>query len=327
VGQGGAFYYSDPSGIHSVPQVSEVKYWTYSAYTEGQWQMLDRLKVVGGIRITKDDHYQQVPIMPRASLIYTATDYFTVKYMYTDAFVAPAPYFSYATYENSGLIATTNPAVAPETAQTHELNFAYNKEWLSLSMSFYYGTQANLIILSDQATSANLVESGVTYLGTNPMALVPSGTRDLVHTANGGVSERYGADFYGKINGEVLSPWWSYSYVDFEQTVDNITTGLPGTSKHNGRLGVTWKARPRLFITPSFAIQSTPQNVNPGALGSELETPWSLNLYMLYKYSEHVDVFADLKNLTDHHYALGGFTGYAMPQETFQGVVGARVMY
>ena len=141
VDQGRFFHYSTTdlgphtnniNSLNKVPQVSEVTYWTYAAYVEGQWQISDQLKLVTGVRVTKDDHYQEVPITPRASLIYAATENTTIKYMYTDAFVAPAPYFAYATYDNGSLLATTNASVAPETAQTHELNLAYNYEKLSL---------------------------------------------------------------------------------------------------------------------------------------------------------------------------------------------------
>lgn len=319
--QGGYFHYTDASGNHVIPQVSEVTYWNYAPYAEGQLQVLDQVRVTGGLRVTKDDHFSEVPLTPRAALIYDVTDSFTAKYIYTKAFVEPAPYFAYATYDNGVLLATTNPHVAPETAQAHELNLVYHHEKNSLGFSYYYGTQGNLITVSDRGAPQNIVETPV-YL--DGLATQP---RTLVRTANGGSSQRSGIDFYGKTTAGALSWWFSYSYVDFEELNAGVITGLPGISRHNGRVGVTWEATPQLFITPSLVARSTPLNVNPGVLGSELQDPWEMNLYLLYKWTKFMDLFADLRNVTDHHYALGGFTGDAMPQETFHGMLGVRVVY
>ncbi|NND97568.1 MAG: TonB-dependent receptor [Pirellulaceae bacterium] len=319
VAQSGFFDYTDGSGDpQSIPQVSQVKFWTFAAYLESQYQIFDKLRLVGGVRVTTDERYDQTPVTPRFSAIYSMTERFTTKYMYTQAFVAPAPYFAFATYDNGALLATTNPDVNPETAETHELNFTYYGDDISLGLSAYYGTQADLILVSDQAAPQNIVEDPVT---------VSSGTRTLVQTANGGDSRRYGVDVYGKIKTNYTSSWISYSYVDFEQTNQDLVTGLPFISRHNGRCGITWQATRDLFITPSVVIRSTPENVAPGSLGKELHDPYEFNLYALYQRNNNLDLFLDLRNITDHHYALGGFTGDAYAQETFSGVVGMRLTY
>ena len=74
-------------------------------------------------------------------------------------------------------------------------------------------------------------------------------------------------------------------------------------------------------------IRSTPENVRAGQLARELQNPWDVNLYALYRYRDGMDVFLNLRNITNHHYALGGFTGDAITQETFNGVAGVRLMY
>ncbi len=319
VAQSGTFNYVDGNGDpQTIPQVSQVTFWTFAAYLEGQYQMFDKLRLVGGVRATTDERYDEKPITPRFAAIYNMTDRFTSKYMYTQAFVAPAPYFAFATYDNGTLLATTNPDVAPETAETHELNFTYYGDDISLGLSVYHGTQADLIIVSDQAAPQNIVEDPVTVNG-NP--------RTLVQTANGGDSVRYGVDFYGKVKRGSTDSWFSYSYVDFEQTNLGLVTGLPLISRHNGRLGVTWQATQRLFLTPSLVIRSTPENVAAGSLRKELHDPYEINFYALYQRNRHVDLFLDLRNVTDHDYALGGFTGDAYAQETFSGVVGMRLTY
>jgi outer membrane cobalamin receptor len=65
----------------------------------------------------------------------------------------------------------------------------------------------------------------------------------------------------------------------------------------------------------------------PGALDDELDIPWEVNLHALYRLHRHVDVFFTLRNVFDHEYALGGVTGFAVPQETFTGVLGVRATF
>ncbi len=319
VAQGGFFTFTNGGGPQMIPQVSQVTFWTYAPYLEAQWQVLDNLRVIGGVRVTKDDHFDQIPITPRAAVVYNVTDEFTAKYIYTEAFVAPAPYFAFATFDNGTLLATTNPNVAPETAKTHEVNLTYDRENVGLGVAAYYGTQGSLITVADRNAPQNLVADPVFVNGSQ---------RRLVRTANGGDSERFGVDIYGKITFGAFRTWFSYSYVDFEETNAGMSSGLPGISAHNGRVGTTCWFGPKLFITPSLVIRSTPENVtNAGTLASELNTPWEINLYVLYKHTDYLDLFVDLRNITDHHYALVSFTGDAFPQETFNGMAGVRLTY
>ena len=190
------------------------------------------------------------------------TDRLTAKYMYTEAFVAPAPYFAYSVYDRGDILAQANPSVSAETAKTHEVNLTYNRENVSLGFSAYYGLQGNLIIISDRNLPQNLVDPQVFLNGDAAQE------RRLVQTSNGGVSERFGMDLYGKVTLGSFRTWFSYSYVDLTENNAGTITGLPGISRHNGRLGTTWRATPKLFITPSLVIRSTPEGVaNPGSLG------------------------------------------------------------
>jgi len=115
--------------------------------------------------------------------------------------------------------------------------------------------------------------------------------------------------------------------VDFEEKNMGLTTGLPGISHHNGRAGLTWAAMPKLFLTPSLAIRSRPQNVRGGALAKQLDLPWDVNLHVLYQATKFLDVYVTVRNAFDHHYALGGITGDAIPQETFSVVGGLRCSF
>ena len=323
VAQGGAWEYTMGSdrARHRLPRVVESEYQTYAAYVELGWQLADRLKWIAGTRVTKDTRFNDNPFTPRTALIYTLTDAVTAKYIYTRAYVAPAAYFGNATYDNGQLLATSNPDLNPETAETHEVNFSYNGKNVTLGVSGYYGFQSDLITVSDRGAQQNIISRDV-YLDGDPAQ-----RRTLVHTVNGGDSTRHGADLYGRAALGSASCWFSYSYVDSEETNQGVQTDISGISRHNGRLGLTWAATSKLFVTPSLGVRSPPEDVQAGELGKELKTPWQIDVNALYQVSKNVDVFANLRNVTDHHYALGGVTGAAVPQETFSATAGARLTF
>lgn len=325
VAQGGGWSYtlgSDPES-YEINRVVRSRYQTYAAYAEVNGRLAEPLKLIAGTRLTKDTRFNDVPFTPRAALVYDLTREVTLKYIYTRAYVAPAPYFANATYDNGSLLATANPDLHPEKAETHEVNISYNCDNISLGASVYQGSQRDIILVSDGALPLNIISTEA-YLDGDAAQ-----RRTLVHTVNGGKSERYGADIYGRAKWGDVSVWASYSYVDVEEELGGLCSGLPGISRHNGRLGATWAPLDRLFITPSLVIRSTPENVPPGLLEKELSMPWAANLHALYQVSRHVDVFIDVRNVTDNHYALSGFAngGLAIPQETLSGMVGVRASF
>jgi hypothetical protein len=69
---------------------------------------------------------------------------------------------------------------------------------------------------------------------------------------------------------------------------------------------------PKLFLTPSLAIRSRPQNVRGGALAKQLDLPWDVNLHVLYQATKFLDVYVTVRNAFDHHYALGGITSHTI---------------
>ena len=322
--QGGNFYYyqnqNKTGPEYSIPQVVEADYNTYGAYAEGSWQASHSFRTILGLRVDRDTRFSQVPILPRAAAIYDLSHNLTAKYIFTEAYVAPALYFADSTYDNGTLLAEENKAIQPETATNNEVNLSYAKKNINLGLSVYYGQQNNLIVVSDQDEKVNQV--GTVYVpnangnGTSQVTLVQS--------ANEGTSRNIGGDLYGKATFGSFSTWFSYSYVDFAATHEGMTTNLQGTSRHNGRLGVTWAVTPRFFLTPSLVIRSTPENVLPGPLTPEMSTPWQINLHALVTVTRQWDIFTDIKNLTNHLYALDGIQNYPIPQEAFTGVLGFR---
>jgi outer membrane receptor for ferrienterochelin and colicin len=323
VAQGGNFLYSlTPGGpLTAIPRVAEIDFARYGAYLEFGWEISPRLKVIAGGRVDKDTRIADPSYTPRGSLIWNVTDSVTAKYTYSWAYISPAPYFAFATYDRGDILNTGNPNLQPETAKTHEINVTYNKGAVNLGLSLYSGKQENLILVSDASLSPNRL--GPVFLDGD--ATKP---RVLTNTVNSGSSHNAGVDFYGKAKvARNLSTWFSYSYTTFEENTAGQIFGLKGISAHNFRLGATWAVTPRLFVTPSLVARSTPQNLDAGRLGGELENPLFVNLYLLYAPREHVEFFVDLRNLTNNHYATTGFVQSAIPQETFSGVVGMRLSF
>jgi outer membrane receptor protein involved in Fe transport len=163
----------------------------------------------------------------------------------------------------------------------------------------------------------------------DPVYLDPAGTvtRVLTQSANSGDNRVFGFDLYGRYEADKLSLWTSYSYVDVRNVVNGVETGLPQISRHNFRFGFTWDILVNLKLTPSVIYRSTPENIaDPQGLARELVDPTVFNVYLLYSPWEHLDVFADFRNVGDRRYALRG-AGGPTPKETFQAMGGARLRF
>jgi outer membrane receptor for ferrienterochelin and colicin len=323
--QGGYFTYyttaGDPDSLNLIPRVTHVPFEVFGGYVEAGWQVNPKLKLLAGMRVDKDSRIDDPSYTPRAAVIWSLTEELTAKYSYTTAYLSPAPYFGFATYDSGAQFSIPNPDLQPEETSVHEVDLTYTKKHFQLGLALYHGKQNNLIVSSENKTSQNIIEDVVFADAAGTM------TRALAQTANGGTSRTQGADFYGRLRWGAVSPWFSYSYVDFDGGNEAATTGLRGISRHNGRLGFTWAVTPKLFITPSLVIRSTPENVNAGNLEHELQTPYEVNLNVLWQAARNVEFFATVRNLTDHHYALAGTVGQAIPQETIGGVLGVRVKF
>lgn len=330
--QAGSFFYftesGNPASAVSVPRATEDLYDTYGGYAEMNWQITDKLKTIVGARVDQDTRVEEPSYTPRAALIYELTPQLTARYAYTRAYIAPATYFSSVTFSNAAVVNVVNRGLQPEKAESHEVALSYAKENLQLGLSLYYGRQSALI-KSPIRGSQGVTIDPLVFLdaaGTQP--------RRLVNADNGDDSKNMGLDFYGRAKFWNVSTWFSYSYVDYEEENATGEAGLPGISSHNVRLGATWAVTPNLFVTPSLVLRSTPENVDGGRLNHEMKTPWELNLNLLYAPTENIELFATLRNITDHDYALGGSRAAvaggnprAIPQETFAGVFGIRLTF
>jgi outer membrane receptor protein involved in Fe transport len=326
VPQGGAFTYytgdplSPPLTENTVPRVTNLTYQNFGYFLQSRFALTDSLSVVGGFRIDHNTRYSDHAVSPRAALIYhNDAQNLTLKYIYSQAFVGPAPYFGYNVFLNSVQLNTSNPNLEPETADSHEINLTWFGENTMLGSSVYFNSQQNLFLPGELRLPVNILPESPVYLdeaGTDP--------RILTQSANGGDNTVFGFDLYGRYEADRLSLWTSYSYVDVHNVTEGVESGLPQISRHNFRLGFTWDILDNLKLTPSVIYRSTPENiVDTQDLAKELRNPTVFNLYLLYTPWKNIDVFADFRNVADRRYALQGVGG-PTPKEIFHASTGVR---
>jgi outer membrane receptor protein involved in Fe transport len=126
----------DPSSIQSINKVNNPVYQNVGIYAEGTVKLHNRVRVLLGMRVDKDERYDEVPLSPRAAVIVKPIDELSLKAIYTQAYVAPAPYNMFDVYQ-SWWISTTNLDLKPERARSFELNAEFRRGNLLASVSGY----------------------------------------------------------------------------------------------------------------------------------------------------------------------------------------------
>ena len=322
VSQAGTWDYITSDGdTVSIQRVNNILFQQYGAYSELQIKPIDRLSISLGLRGDASTLFDKKPLSPRGAVIFNATENLVAKYMYSQAYVIPAPYFGYATaYDGLNLI-TLNKNVEPETMMSHEVNLFYFKNNFTLSLSGYYNQQENMILIGENATSANVLDEQIIYLGNGQNAR-------LTQTVNQGSSKTYGLDLSSKVKHGNASFWGSYSYVNGSVHILGQDTSILDQNRisaHNVRLGVSYNFFHRLTATLSGKLSSTPKGIkgheNIYGLSKELKMPYQINLHANYIISPHFRAFLNIKNLTNHVYAMRGVRDPVLA-ETIKGTLG-----
>jgi outer membrane receptor protein involved in Fe transport len=325
VSQAGVLTYytraNDPTSAVGIPRAEDLHYHQYGVYAEGSHKFTDGLRAILGVRADTSSRYSEVPVSPRAAVIFNGLDpRLTMKYIFSMAYVAPGPYFGHNVFDNGVQISGPNPDLKPERATSNEVNFTWQDKKLLASASGYYNHQSNLLITAQSEAPETIAEMGV--------FADPAGTqtRLIRHSINLGSSNAIGVDLSARYNVATVSPWASYSYVSFRRTLNGRETGLDQIPAHNVRAGLTWAILPNLSVTPSLVLRSTPENLPTtyDGAGVSLKTPYEINANVLYTPIEILDVFVTGRNLTNHKYALRGVSGPAV-QEPIAVMGGVRL--
>jgi outer membrane receptor for ferrienterochelin and colicin len=314
----------DPASRVEIKRAIDLHYQQYGAYAEGSHKFLENLRLIAGVRVDVNTRFDATPVSPRAALVYSPLSELTLKYIFTQAYVAPAPYFFHNVFDNGVQISAGNADLKPERATSNEVNATWQTDNLLVSASGYLNQQKDLLLTAQSELPETVI---------NPMVYVPNAdgtvaTRRVAGAINLGSSRAVGGDLAARVNLGPVAVRASYSFVDFKRTVGATTSKLDKISAHNVRAGVTWTILQGLSITPSLVLRSTPAELPDTwkGLGVSLNNPYEVNFHALYTPVKNVDAFALARNLTNRKYALRGVSGPAL-QEPISAMFGLRARY
>ena len=101
------------------------------------------------------------PVSPRAALVYNGLGgKLALKYIFSMAYVAPAPYFGQNVFDNGVQISGPNPDLKPEKATSNEINATFKTSKLLVSASGYYNYQSNLLVTAQSELPETIAEGG-----------------------------------------------------------------------------------------------------------------------------------------------------------------------
>ncbi len=339
--QAGQFRYITTGAVADTvtfPKVNTIRYRQYGFYADVGFKPMESLKLIAGLRIDINSLYEDVPISPRLAAIYKVTPQLAVKYIYTQAYVAPAPYYGYSSFFNGAILQQVNPDLKPEKSISNEINIHYKGKQFVVSSSGYINQQKDLLILGERNQAENVVDPDVIAGSTSSDGTYFNfGNVPLVQTANSGSLLTYGFDAFTKYYVGSASIWGSYSWVNQNvgtlSQIDLEATTLTNVSKHNTRLGVTYAFLSKYTATTSFSWRSTPEatddqqaNIDAKKLTDEVKNPIFVNAHVTYSPIEKLSIFLDAKNLLDSKVALDGIFN-PTPQEGIKVTGGASFTF
>ena len=276
------------------------------------------------MRVDINTRFDAVPISPRAALIVQGLGgRLTLKYIFSMAYVAPAPYFAYNIFDNGGQITNDNPNLKPERARSNEVN---------VSLADRIPAAQRQRLLQPAVRPAHHQPVGGARDGGRPAwcSSTPTGPgpRRLAQSVNLGTSTAMGVDLFFRFSTSRVSGWGSYSYVDFERTLGAVVSGLPQISRHNVRLGTTVAIFKKLSVTPSLVLRSTPENLPDSYrnAGVSLQMPYEINVSAVFTPVDALDLCVTVRNASFRRYALRGISGPAL-QEPLSILGGLRFRY
>jgi outer membrane receptor protein involved in Fe transport len=321
---GSVVYYTEannPASRVELHRAVDLHYRQGGVYAEAAQRLHDKVRFIAGVRVDANSRFKEIPVSPRAAIVYNALDRLTLKYIFSMAYVAPAPAFAYNIFDNGVQISSGNASLKPERALANEVNLTWKTDDLLISASGYLNFQSDLLLISQSEAPGTVIAN----VFVNPDG---TGPRRLTQSINLGSGHSAGLDLSSRYNIGPVATWASYSFVDVKRNIAGVTSGLSQISAHNVRAGLTWNILPNLSFTPSLVLRSTPANLTAtyAIPGVKLSTPYEVNVNVLYSPIERFDVYLTIRNVTNNHYALRGISGPAQ-QEPIWGMAGLRFRY
>jgi outer membrane receptor protein involved in Fe transport len=302
----------------SIPvKVYDSEYTNYGFFTHFQTTFSQTFDGIMGVRFDENSRYGG-SVNPRVGLVYTPQENLTLKILYGEAFLAPAPELTYEHFgtfsgkKNSEGLYTSefffipNTNLKPEEIGTLETNITYiPSENLVLDASLYRSTVSQFILNTSTPTPVSDFIDGGTIAFTS-------------HNDNVGNLEVLGADFeinyQAEFNSSTMNIWGNYSYVDgdFIDKTRNLKVSTPFTSKNKIKMGISFRYEQDYYISSTLhwiddASTDTP-NIGPGST-----KPKSAASYVLVGLNAgidniipHLSFSLKVENLFDKRYFNAG---------------------
>jgi iron complex outermembrane receptor protein len=298
-------------------KIFESRYTNIGAFAHYRHQFLDSLDGILGIRYDNNSRFGDT-LNPRTGLIITPNGRLTVKLLYGEAFLAPAPEL---TYEHFGAFSgetdiqgnytsvfffIPNPELKPETVKTFEANLTYivNQD-LVIDASVYRSDISDFIINSETPIPVTDFIAGGAIGFTS-------------QNVNAGNVEILGADFeinyQADLDNSSLNIWANYSYLDGNliDKTGNVEVPAPFTSKHKFKTGLTYRYNRDYFISSNLHwIDKASTDTSSIDAGSVKST--TADRYFVIGLNAGIDnILPDLsinvkvENLTDKRYFNAG---------------------
>ena len=119
----------------------------YALYVQDNWQIIQNLNVVAGVRADYHRKYK-LHVTPKVSVMYRPDDIFTLRGGYSQGFRSPSLKELYQEYDMGGLgwmMLYGNPDLEPETSDQYTLSAEATKGGMNISVSGYHNRYHNKI--------------------------------------------------------------------------------------------------------------------------------------------------------------------------------------
>ncbi|MBF0218758.1 MAG: TonB-dependent receptor [Gammaproteobacteria bacterium] len=315
--QGGPFYYPNSDATLEI-EIFKPHYRNQGSYLQYSGELGERTLLHLGARYDNNSEYG-ASFTPRAGINFTLAPGAVMKYLYSEAFLAPSPFFAYENYGSfnaggppyeSGYFKVTNPDLQPERLNSHELRFVYTPSSdLEFNAGIYQLQADNIIYHAD----TDSIESGFVPGGT----IFWTATNDNVGQINAtGID--LGFDYTLHAEGWKTRLFGNASYMDGELSGIGATVPLPFVAYAKANLGFTW-SHDKYQLTPKIRWVSAAQGPvdngrrsTPGYTVADLYGRW-LGL------GQRSELFLRVDNLLDRRwYSVGdgGSSGLADSPQT-----------
>lgn len=265
--------------------IYNIKYSNLGAFIQYRRSWNDQFDSILGVRYDDNSQYGS-SVNPRAGFVHRPNKRMTVKLLYGEAFLAPAPEFTYEHFGSfngttnaqgdylSNFFFIPNTDLKPEEVKTLEANISYlYSNDLLFGVSLYRSQVENLILNTATTTPDSDFIDGGFIAATS-------------HNDNIGDLEVAGLEanfsYVITFKNSSLKSWGNYTFTDgsMRDNVRNLEVNLPFVAKNKIKLGVTYRYRQKYYLTTmAYWIDETSTDVpdlSPGGTTSKTSAAYTL---------------------------------------------------